>query len=354
MKGRTIQDLDTPALLLELSVMERNLARMVQFIDQGPTRLRPHFKNHQCLWLSSKQIAAGAIGITCARVEHAEALVSHRISSVLIATEIAGDAKLSRCAELARQAELILAVDNPHVVADIGRIARNKRARLNVLVDVNVGQNRCGVEPGEAALSLAKAALEQGLVVRGVMGYEGHLNLRPPSPEKENACRAALQLAVDTRTLLERNDISCDIVSAGATGTYSITGRFPGVTELQAGSYLTMDTSFLQSTTDFERTLTVLATVISKADGKRLVIDSGRKALSGERGLPVVKTVQGVRLTALHAEHGIIECDNPLVPVEVGDKIEVWVQYADTTIQLHQRMYGVRAGRVEEELAIVK
>src|SRR5262249_31500703 len=157
--------------------------------------------------------------ITCARVEQAEVLVSQGIKSVLIANEIVEESRLSRWAELARQAEVIVAVDNAHVVADMGRRGRNKKTPLGGLGGVNVGLNRCGVEPGEPALVLATAALEAGLLVRGVMGYEGNLNLMPPGLEKERACRSAMQLAVDTHRHLRRNGVSGDIVSAGATGT---------------------------------------------------------------------------------------------------------------------------------------
>jgi D-serine deaminase-like pyridoxal phosphate-dependent protein len=354
MSKRKIQDLQTPALLVDLSAVERNLYRMAQFVSQGETKLRPHFKNHQCPKLSTRQIEAGAIGITCAKVGHAEILVSQGIKSVLIANEIVGEGNLSRCAELARVAEVIVAVDNAGVVVDLGRIARNKGASLGVLIDVNVGLNRCGVEPGEPALILARHALEAGLVVRGVMGYEGNLNLMPPGPEKERACRTAMQLAVDTSRYLRQNGVSGEIVSAGATGTYSITGRFPGVTEIQAGSYLTMDSSFLQCAGEFERSLSILTSVISKTEGKRVVINAGRKTLSGERGLPLVKNQKGVRLTAFHAEHGIIEIEDPAVSLQVGDKVEVWVHYADPTVQMHQCMNGFRGNEVEVELTIVR
>ncbi len=158
---------------------------------------------------------------------------------------------------------------------------------------------------------------------------------------------AALQLAVDTRNLIERHGIPCQIVSAGSTATYSIAGRYPGVTEIQAGSYLTMDTSYRGFAPDFEPALSVLATIISKTAGQRVVVDAGRKALSGEKGLPEIKGLEGVRLKALHSEHATIEILDPAVPVEVGDKIEILVHYSDATVQLHRRMYGVREGEVE-------
>src|SRR5206468_1532192 len=143
--------------------------------------------------------------------------------------------------------------------------------------------------------------------------------------QKENACRAALQLAVDTKHLLECNGVPCEIVSAGSTGTHLITARHSGVTEVQAGTYLTMDTSYRQFAPDYSPALSLLVSVISKTEGKRFVVDAGRKALSGERGLPLVKNLEGARLVALHSEHAIVEIQDPAVSVDVGDSIEIWV-----------------------------
>jgi D-serine deaminase-like pyridoxal phosphate-dependent protein len=352
MSKRRIHDLDTPALLLDLPTVESNLLRMAKFIGEGKAALRPHFKNHQSAWLSKKQLDAGAIGITCATLAQAEVLVSHGLSGILIASEVTNVAKINRFAELARRSDVMVALDNARVVADMARVSRNKKTALNVLIDLNIGLDRCGVAPGEAALSLAKTAVEQGLVVRGVMGYEGHLTLTLPGPEKESACRAALELAVDTKNLIGRHGIPCEIVSAGSTGTHLITARHPGVTEVQAGTYLTMDTSYQQFAPDYLPALSLLVSVISKTEGERVVIDAGRKALSSERGLPVVKALQGVRLAALHSEHGIIEIQDPTVTVDVGDSIEIWVHYSDPTVRLHERMYVVRGDEVEEELSI--
>jgi D-serine deaminase-like pyridoxal phosphate-dependent protein len=352
MSKRRIQDLDTPALLLDLPTMESNLRRMAKFISDGRAVLRPHFKNHQSVWLCQKQLEAGAIGITCATLAQAELLASHGVKSILIASEITNAGKINQLAELSRQGDVIVALDNTHVATDMGRISRNKKTSLNVLIDLNIGQNRCGVDPGEPALSLAKAALQQGLIVRGVMGYEGHLTLTTPGPEKEKACRAALDLAVNTKHLLEQNDIACEIVSAGSTGTHLITARHPGITELQAGTYLTMDGSYQPFAADYSPALSLLVSVISKTECKRFVIDAGRKALSGERGLPMVKNIEGVRLVALHSEHAIVEIQDPTVAVDVGDSIEIWVQYSDPSVRLHQRMYGVRGDSVEEEWSI--
>jgi len=200
-------------------------------------------------------------------------------------------------------------------------------------------------------LSLSKRALEKGLRLRGLMGYEGHVQSRLGT-EKDQVVRTALQSLVNCRKELESSGIAVEIVSCGGTSDYEIAGRFPGVTENQAGSYLLMDTWFKPDAPDFNLSLSVLVTVISKTPGERIIVNAGRKAISGELGLPSIKGIPGLRVRAMHAEHTLIELEDPSVPVEVGDKIEIWVHYHDGTINLHDRMYGIRNNKVEEIFAI--
>lgn len=349
--GQDARALDTPALLVDLPAMERNLATMEGFFRGRPEKLRPHFKNHRVLALADRQMAGGAIGITCARLWQAEALVHHGIKSVLVANEIAGEAMIRRFVELSHAAPVIVAVDNSRTVDDMARIAGDARGLLNVVVDVDVGLRRCGVPPGDAPLELARRVLSKGLKLRGVMGYEGHLQPLPPGDDKECAVRAAMKTLVGARTCLESAGIPVEIVTCGGTGDFAMTGAYPGVTEVQAGSYLLMDTWYASAAPQFEITLSVLATVVSKTPGQRLVVDAGVKAISGERGLPSVKGQPRLRVKTLHAEHAPIEIQGD-VSVEVGDTIELLVHYHDGTINLHDRMFGVRNGKVEEVFTI--
>ena len=345
-------DLDTPALLLDMEAMESNLSRMANYFRGASARLRPHFKNHRMLPWATRQIEAGAIGMTCARLSQAEALVQHGIQSVLIANEIVGESRLRQFAELARRAEVIVPVDNAAVVNDMARVSRDLQVPLNVLVDVDTGLKRCGVPSREAALELARRVVNSGLRLRGVMGYEGHLQPRPPGEEKIRAVQSAVGFLVEVKQMIEKAGLPGEIVSCGGTGTYSILGSYPGVTEIQAGSYLIMDTWYSPVVPDFKLAASVLVTIISKTGNERFVVDAGVKALSGERGLPSVKGISGLELKALHAEHGIIAIQDPAVQLNVGDKIELWVHYHDGTIHLHNKAYGIRNGEVEEVLTI--
>ena len=348
----TLREVDTPALLLDLDVMERNLAKMARLFSAGQTRLRPHYKNHKCLALARRQIDAGAIGMTCATLAEAEALVQGGITDILVSSELAGDRKIGRYVDLARQVDIKTVVDNPRAAAALGAAGKAKGRRLGVLVNVNVGQNRTGIAPGEPVLDLARKILAEGLWLRGLMGYEGHVAHQVEGPGKESAYDLAMGALMNCRRLLTDNGIPVEIVSTGGTGTHHLTPRFPAITEFQAGSYLVMDTEYTSTCKDFERALTVLGTVISKTGGERVVVDAGLKSISGEHGLPVVKKHDGLRLRKLNAEHGIIDILDPSVPVEVGDTIEIWVHYSDATVNLHDRMYGIRNGEVEEVLRL--
>jgi D-serine deaminase-like pyridoxal phosphate-dependent protein len=345
-------ELETPALLVDLIAMEGNLRRMAEFCRHGTARLRPHFKNHKCLALAAKQVEAGAIGIACSTLDEAESLVHNGVASVLIANEIASPAKMRRMAELGRRAEVIVCVDSLEVVDAMAGVARSSQTELQVLVDVDVGLHRCGVSPGEPALRLAQIAREKGLQFRGLMGYQGHGPRTPPSAETEAACRDTLRLLIESRDCIHRAGIPVEIVSSGGTGSYAIAGRYPGVTEIQPGSYLLMDTDYRKSCTDFALTLTVLATVISTTAGDRAVVDAGIKVLSPERGLPLVKGCDGVTVRKINAEHTILDLRNQPVAWQPGGKIEMWVPYSDATVNLHDRMYGIRDGEVREIFSI--
>jgi len=345
-----IEQIKTPALLVDLDAMEANLRGMEDFFRDRRCKLRPHFKNHKIPLLAWKQIRAGAIGMTCATLREAEILVDHGIGSILIANEIAGQEKPERLADLARHASVMVAVDNRHSVRDLATAQRNRKAQIEVLVDVNIGLNRCGVAPGQAALDLARYAADQGLEVRGIMGYDGHLQAVPPSAERDEIVRQGSKAIVESAALLESAGIDVSTIrSTGGTGTYAVSGDYPGITEIQAGSYLLMDNIYLSRSAPFQRSLTVLATVISTWGVEHAVLDCGVKAISGERGLPAVKDVPGAQLTALHAEHALLELDPHVSPeLTPGQKVQVWVHYSDATVNLHSQMFGVRHGELEE------
>jgi D-serine deaminase-like pyridoxal phosphate-dependent protein len=221
--------------------------------------------------------------------------------------------------------------------------------QIEVVVDLDLGLDRCGVQPGEPALELARYVVEQGLAFRGLMGYDGHLQALPANEEQQQLAREGSRQLVSTAEVIRSLGLPVTIISTGGTGTYGISGVYPGITEIQAGSYLLMDDLYVDRGSRFQRSLTVLTTVISKRGSRKAVIDCGVKAISAERGLSQVKATNGIRLRALHAEHGLLEMDQELAaPLEIGQRIELWVRYSDATMNLHTFLHGVRHGKVEE------
>jgi D-serine deaminase-like pyridoxal phosphate-dependent protein len=350
-RGAKIAEIPTPSLLMDADTMESNLRRMAAFFAGSGPKLRPHFKAHQVFALAKKQMQNGAIGLTCARLDQAENLVGQGVHSVLIANEIAGESKIRDFIDLGRRAPVLVAVDNANVVSDMARLAGKWRSQVNLLVDVDVRLARCGVKPGEPALALTQLILERGLCFRGLMGYEGQVAL-PPGPEKDRVVCQSLKLLTETKSLIEQAGIPVEVVSCGGSSDFSIAANCGHVTEIQAGSYLLMDSSYQPYAPEFQPTLTILSTVISKTQGERIVVDAGFRAMSGEHGLPSIKGVSGLRTKALHIEHSILEITDPAVPIEVGDKVEMWVCFLDQTLGLHDYLFAVRDGSVEEVLKI--
>jgi D-serine deaminase-like pyridoxal phosphate-dependent protein len=185
------------------------------------------------------------------------------------------------------------------------------------------------------------------------MEYDGHMQEKTPSPERDELVRAGSHALVDPAALIEAAGIFISIVSPGGTGTHNVSEEYPGITEIQAGSHLLMDTLYVNRGATFRRALTVLATVISTRMPGHAVIDCGIKSMSAEHGLPAVKDTPGIAVRALHAEHGLLELHaNSQRPLATDQKIELWVHYSDATVNLHSALYGVRDGKVEEVFAI--
>jgi D-serine deaminase-like pyridoxal phosphate-dependent protein len=329
--------------------MEDNLARMAHFFEGQPAALRPHFKTHKCPVIAQKQIRAGARGVTCAKLGEAEVLVEAGLQDILIANQIVDPVKITRLAELARQSRLTVAVDQADNLRQISAAAVEAGSQVRVVIEVDVGLHRCGVLPGRAALALAQLAIQlPGLHFSGVLGYEGQAVFVVEAEQRARQAREAMQSLVDTAELIRQAGLPVEIVSAGGTGTYDITGAFPGVTEVEAGSYLFMDTKYRRVGLPFQCALSLLATVISIPTPDRAIIDAGLKVLTTENGLPEVLGLPGVKLAALNEEHGRLEVDPALATLHVGDRVELLPSHVCTTVNLHDAYYVLQDNRLAE------
>jgi D-serine deaminase-like pyridoxal phosphate-dependent protein len=353
--GQKKFDIDTPALLLDLEAMEHNLNHMADFFIKRPVKLRPHVKLHKATpILAHMQLnAGGAVGITCAKLSEAECLAQAGIGDILIANQVVGPSKIRRLVSLATYSDVMVAIENARNAEEISTVAVAYNTKVRVLVEVNIGHHRCGVEPFEPTLELIHKILDlPGLCFMGLMGYDGHCTIKMPASERRACSLKANQLLVDTRTFLEQADINIEIVSAAGTFTYQHAVEVPGITEIQAGTYLLNDTAFYEAgVTEFNPTLTVLATIISRQrrEGSEhlAIIDMGRKAIDTYYGLPKVRSPLGVTVTGLSQEHGRVLLEGESSKLDIGNKIEFWVSDANGTINIYDELYAIRGDIVE-------
>ena len=351
--GATRDAIDTPALLLDHEKLTRNIERMAALAAGGPAKLRPHAKTHKCVEIARLQLAAGAVGITCAKVGEAEALADGGIDDILIANQVIGPIKIARLVALARRCRVTVAVDDAGNVRELSAAASAAGVTLAVYVEVDVGMGRCGVPDGTAALELARLVeASGGLVFAGLQAYEGHLQNVVPLEERAALAGRDMLRALAAKEAVETGGLPVAQVSGGGTGTHMVTGRLPWMTELQCGSYATMDAQYRAvGGADFENALTVLATVISRPRPAEAVIDAGLKAVTPEFGDPTV-LVDGARWLGFSEEHGELSLEGSARDLGVGDKIELVPRHGCTTINLYDTFHVMRDGRLRELWAV--
>lgn len=346
--GLPVEDLDTPALLLDKGAMLRNLRRMSEFFENRKAKLRPHFKNHKCTQIAKLQMEAGNIvGITCAKLGEAEAVAEAGINDILIANQVVGRLKLERLAILARRANVRVAVDDETQIEGVSRAAQHAGSTVGLLVEIDIGMGRCGVIPGQPALQLARKISEtKGVRFDGLQAYEGHVVYMKDAAARQEQARQALELALHTRKMIQAAGLSVKVISGGSSSTYQFTGTMDGVDEIQAGTYATMDWAYKEMSPEFEIALSVLARVISRPAAKHAVLDVGYKGLGDEFGPPKVKHLLESDIQfKLSEEH----CTGRNVPEwRTGAAIELIPSHACTTCNLYRQIHVHEQGRVVE------
>jgi D-serine deaminase-like pyridoxal phosphate-dependent protein len=341
--GRHRHDLVTPALILDLPAARRNITKMADRLKTMPARIRPHVKVHKSPELARMQVDAGAIGISTATIWEAIVMVRSGLDSIFIVNTLAGREKLIALAEVAREAEVMVAVDDVQNAADVAAAARAAGSTVGILIEVDTGMDRAGVDTPEQAVELARrvAGLD-GVKLMGVTGYEGHCSLTPERDLRASRQRVAMSMLVESAERIRAAGIPCQIVSAGGTATWDWTATTPGITEIQAGSYVVMDNFHFPMAGDFEKALSVLATVISRPPD-RVIVDAGNKSL----GAPALSTIRGHDLMGLRfdEEHGLFIAE-PNYPLHVGDVVELVPGYAPGTVNWYDAYHVVDGDRV--------
>ena len=344
--GHSFDEIDTPALVLDLDAFERNLVAMAAFTQAHGVRLRPHAKTHKSPEIALRQIAHGAVGQCCQKVGEAEILVAGGVQDVLVSNEVVGAAKLDRLARLARQARISLCVDH---IDGVREAAARNDVVLEVLVEIDVGGRRCGVAPGEAAVRIAEAvARSNSLRFGGLQAYQGPAQHMRSIDERREAIERAAMLTRNTIDRLANVGLNCTTVGGAGTGTFEIETQSGIWNEIQAGSYIFMDADYARNRQadgtpfrSFEHALFVLAGVMSKPVPDRAILDAGHKTASVDSGMPTPFRREGVIYTKPSDEHGILTGDPVAVPHR-GDKVLLVPGHCDPTVNLHDWYVCVR------------
>ncbi len=351
-------DLDTPALCVDLDAMEQNFARMRNTLAGTGIGYRPHAKTHKTPAIAKLQIADGAVGICTAKVGEAEAMIDAGIDRVLMTTSNHTPYKIRRAMALrARSAGFVQAVDHPDNARALSEAAGEAGLMADVVVDVDPGLHRTGVPSGEPALALAQLVDRlPGLRLLGLLSYDGASQHIKDFTERRASTLQRMEGAVETYTMMQRAGLRSDIFSGGGTGSYNIDHEHPGFTDVQCGSYLFMDAQYLavasrdggDTYTDFEASLTMLTTVVNTHTAGMATTDAGQKALSIHKPDPIVVGETGIAYKTWGDEFGRLEYENPSRTYRLGEKLAVIVPHCDPVVNLHDQIYAVRDGVVQE------
>ena len=352
--GQPVASLPTPAPLIDLPTLEGNIATMAAFFADRPASIRPHSKTHRAPAVARLQVAAGATGVTAPKTSVAEAMVDGGIDDVLVANQVVAPGMIRRLVALAGRAKVGVLTDDAGNVADLSEAATAAGVTLDLLIEIDGGMARCGTRPGEPAARLAQTiARAPGLRFAGVHIYEGHLVQVPDRAERTRATEAMLDVGLATADLIRRAGLDVGTVTCGGTGTYDISGVYPGITEHQAGSYVYMDLGYQTKAPAFGLAFTLLSTVLSTPTPDRVVVDSGLQVLSTGGGDPAPKGHPGLSYRGLSEEHGtFVMADGSPSGLRAGDLIEIHPGHCCAAANLHDTVYAVRDGQVEAVWAV--
>ena len=354
--GMRLDEVDTPALVLELDAFESNLKRLADCVA-GRVRVRAHAKTHKCPEIARRQVAAGAVGVCCQKVSEAEAMVEGGIADVLVSNEVVGARKLERLAALAKRARLGVCADNEDNVRQLQAAMQRAGARIDAYIELEVGMHRCGIAPGEPAVALARAiAASPNLRFAGIQAYHGRAQHIRSVEERRAVITNACLHVKQTKTLLKEAGIECPVVTGAGSGTFMFEVELGAWDEIQPGSYVFMDADYARNEwapplPRFEHSLFVLATVMSRPAPALAIVDAGLKASSVDSGMPGLWQRPGLAYTRASDEHGCIEpatgATSGAVLPALEEKLLLVPGHCDPTVNLYDWYVCVRRGVVE-------
>ena len=355
--GIAKSDLETPALCVDLDKMEQNIAAMQTALKKHGLPSRPHAKTHKCAAIAKYQMATGSIGICCAKLSEAEAMVANGVDRILMTTSNPAASKIRRAMNIRKaHPHFIQAVDEERNARDLSAAAKAAGVVADVVIDVAVG-TRSGIPPGEGAVSLAKLVdTLPNLTLRGILSYDGGVQHAKGFQNRKDRALQAIGPNVETFDLMKKAGLNLEIFSGGGTGTYNIMHLVPGFTDIQVGSYLFMDMQYLAIGSergdavysDFAPSLTVLTTIMNNRFPGRLTTDAGSKALTLNTPNAGVIGEPDMDYSASSDEFGAIRLSAPPTrDYKIGDKLEVIVPHCDPVVNEYDQIYGTRKDRVD-------
>jgi len=346
--GDPVGRVETPALVIDLDAMERNLARMAEYAQSRRVRLRPHAKTHKCAALAQRQIAAGAVGVCVQKVGEAEALAAAGVSDIFVSNEVIDPAKLERVARLAGQVKLAIAVDSRLGVERLAAALQSAGTRADVFVEIDVGHGRCGVAP-VAAGALAHQVVSNGLAFAGLQAYHGRAQHLRGAAEREATIRHAVGLVRAAQASVSAAGVACPLVTGAGTGTFVHEATSGLYGEIQPGSYLFLDRDYADNQASpaaprFEHALFVKTQVMSRGVS-HAVVDAGHKSHAIDSGLPRIWQ-RDLAFANGGDEHGIVRLLGGATGVlpDLGDTLWLVPGHCDPTVNLHDRYVGIRGG----------
>ena len=357
--GDPLSAVDTPVLLLDLDAFERNVRQMQAAADSAGLALRPHAKAHKCVAIAQAQMRAGAVGICCQKVSEAIPFVAAGIPDILISNEIVGAAKARLLAALAARARMSVCVDHEQSIEQLAQACEQAGSRLDLLVEINIGQDRCGVADAPAVLRLIEVMDQYAgqLRFKGLQAYQGGLQHVRGVEARRDAVRRATDRARQVLQGLQDEGLDVETVTGGGTGSAAFDLGLDLYTELQPGSYVFMDADYGRNELAddglrFEHALLLAATVMSEGCGDRAVLDAGLKSLSAESGMPWVWEGAAASsrwdYVSANDEHGILQCRTPGgAKPRLGEQVLLVPGHCDPTLNLHDTLVAHRAGCVE-------
>jgi D-serine deaminase-like pyridoxal phosphate-dependent protein len=351
-----LAEIETPALVVDLDILDRNLRRVAEYAHHYGLRLRPHTKTHKSVLLAKRQLELGAAGLTVAKVSEAEVMLGAGPADLLVAFPIVGRGKLARLMEVARRTQVTVALDSQAAARELSEAARQAQVDVGVLAEFDAGLGRVGVAPGEPLLQLARAIRElPHLEFRGLTFYPGHI--KGLDADGLRALEQLSELVGRIRAEFERAGIHVQIVSGGSTPTLFHSHEISGLTEIRPGTYLFNDINTVRSggCAIEDCAATILATVVSVARAGHMIIDGGSKTFSSDRPVNSTEVTFGhlveapaARFHKMNEEHGFVNVENVDREFAVGDRVRVIPNHICVAVNLHERVYGVRGGLVEE------